>query len=51
MFEDDVKTYASYGIRNITTYTSYISAKYVEKFGYPYCIDRYAEYLRDYVKK
>ncbi len=37
--------------RELTTYTSYISAKYVEKFGYPYCIDRYAEYLRDYVKK
>ena len=51
LFEDDVDTYASYGIRNITTYTSYISAKYVEKFGYPDCIDKYATYLRDYVKK
>ena len=51
LFEDDVKTYASYGIRNITTYTSYISANYVKKFGYPDCIDKYATYLRDFVKK
>ena len=51
LFEDDVKTYASYGIRNITCYTAYIGAAYVAKFGYPSCIDSYAEYLRDYVKE
>ncbi len=51
LFEDDIKTYASYGIRHVMTYTSYISANYVAKFGYPSCIDRYAEGLRDFVKK
>ena len=50
-FEADVDLYASHGIRYVTTYTSYISAAYVAKFGYPDCIDKYATYLRDYVKE
>ena len=51
LFESDIKTYASYGIRHVTCYTSYISANYVAKFGYPTCIDNYAEGLRDFVNK
>jgi len=48
VFQDDLKTYASYGIRHIVSYAAYVGPQYVNMFGFPDFIREYAEGLRDF---
>lgn len=48
VFESDVKTYASLGIRNIMCYAAYVGPSYVIKFGYPDFLDEYGQGLLNY---
>lgn len=48
VFLSDLKTYASHGIHNIMCYCAYVGPAYVQKFGFPYFIEEYAQGLKDY---
>lgn len=48
IFLSDLKTYASYGIRNITCYAAYVGPSYVQKFGFPDFLVDYAQGLYNY---
>ena len=50
VFQDDLKTYASLGIRNITCYGVYIDDYYTKTFGFPEFVYDYGRGLRDFVK-
>ena len=50
-FLDDLKTYASYGIRNITCYGVYIDADYLNMYKDVSCITDYGKALRDFRPK
>ena len=47
-FLDDLKTYASYGIKHITTYACWADANYVEMYGDVSFIDQYGQGLLNY---
>lgn len=47
-FLDDLKTYASYGIKHITTYACWADANYVEMYGDVSFIDKYGQGLLNY---
>jgi hypothetical protein len=51
VFEDDLKTYASLGIKNITCYGVWIDEYYTKTFGFPDFIYDYGRGLRDFVKE
>ena len=51
IFQDDLKTYAKYGIRHITCYCAYVGPSYVKKFGSPNFLIEYADGLRDFRKE
>lgn len=51
MFLQDLETYASYGIRNVTCYSVYVGPQYVQKFGYPTFLEEYGQGLYNYEKK
>ena len=48
VFEDDLKTYAALGIRNITCYGVWIDEYYTKTFGFPEFIRDYGRGLRDF---
>lgn len=48
IFMDDLKTYASFGIRNIMCYSVYVGPDYVQKFGFPHFLEEYAQGLLNY---
>ena len=48
IFLSDLKTYASYGIRNITCYAAFVGPSYVQKFGFPDFLVDYAQGLYNY---
>ena len=48
VFQDDLKTYASLGIRNITCYGVYIDDYYTKTFGEPTFVYDYGRGLRDF---
>ncbi len=48
VFLSDLKTYAEHGIHNIMCYAAYVGPSYVQKFGFPYFIEEYAQGLKDY---
>ena len=48
VFLDDLKTYADYGIKNITCYAAWIDEYYVKTYGDISCVEDYAVGLRDY---
>ncbi len=48
VFLDDLRTYASFGIRHITCYCAYVGPSYVDKFGDISFLYDYGEGLRDY---
>lgn len=49
-FQQDIKTYASYGIRHIMCYTAYVGPNYVNQFGYPTFLEEYADDLKNFKK-
>jgi len=51
VFLSDIKTYASYGIRNITCYCAYVGPGYVKKFGFPDFLAQYGQGLSNYGKE
>lgn len=51
IFLNDLETYASHGITNITCYAAYVGPKYVLKFGYPKFLDEYGQGLLNYEKQ
>ena len=48
IFLSDLKTYASYGIRNIMCYAAFVGPSYVQKFGFPDFLVEYAQGLYNY---
>lgn len=48
IFQDDLDTYASYGIRNIMCYSVYVGPDYVRKFGFPKFLEEYGQGLLNY---
>lgn len=51
VFQSDIKTYASMGIRNITCYSAYVGPSYLRKFGDVSFLTEYGQSLRDYRPK
>lgn len=51
LFLDDLKTYAKYGIRHITSFCVYVGPDYVKKFGYPTFMEEYADGLWEFEKQ
>ena len=51
IFQDDLKTYAKYGIRHITCYCAYVGPNYFRKFGYPQFLIEYADGLYNFRKE
>ena len=51
MFLDDLKTYASCGIRHITSSCVYVGPNYFIKFGYPTFMEEYADGLWEFEKQ
>ena len=48
VYLDDLKTYASYGIKHITTYACWADANYVKMYGDVSFIDKYGQGLLNY---
>jgi hypothetical protein len=51
IFLDDINTYASLGIKNITCYTAYVGPDYVNKFGDISFLEEYGQGLLNYKSK
>ena len=51
VFQSDLQTYASYGIRHIMCYCAYVGPDYVRKFGFPTFLEEYGQGLLNYGKK
>ena len=51
LFLDDLKTYAGFGIRHITSFCVYVGPRYVSKFGYPKFMEEYADGLWEFEKE
>lgn len=50
VFLPDLEIYASYGIHCMTCYSAYVGPDYVRQFGYPTCLDDYADGLYKFTK-
>lgn len=50
LFLSDLKTYASYGIRNMQCYCYYVGADYVTRFGNPDFLEEYGNGLFEFKK-
>jgi hypothetical protein len=51
IFESDIDTYASLGIRNITTFAVYIDDKYIDAYKDLGFLKEYGEGLKNYIQK
>lgn len=49
-FEDDLKTYAKYGIQHVTCYSAYVGPQYRKQFGYPQFLEDYGNALDKFEK-
>lgn len=51
VFRSDLRTYASRGIRNITSFAVFVDADYVRRFGEPMFVREYGQDLREFIRE